>query len=201
MVVISVKMETNQTTKPIESQEEKALENGTKTEVPNITPQSDRDELGRFNGTVAGPGRPPGSKSFTTKVRDALEKIGEGNDITYEEALIKKILHKAIVQGNDKMIELLWNYMDGKPIQQLQHRGDIFMTNMTAEERLKLETILYGQPQPTTEPAKPAKQPDQPAQAEPSAREVPNAPADDGAKQGSDGAGNEWHKGTEELSV
>lgn len=65
------------------------------------------------------PGRPLGSKSFTTKVKEALLKIAEGKDFTYEEALVKKIMHKAIVEGDPQMIKLMWNYIDGMPAQSM----------------------------------------------------------------------------------
>lgn len=62
-------------------------------------------------------GRPPGAKNFTTKVREALEKIAEGKDYTYEEALIKSIMKKAIVDGDSATQRLMWNYLDGLPHQ------------------------------------------------------------------------------------
>jgi len=64
-------------------------------------------------------GRPVGSRNFTTKVREALEKIAEGKDYTYEEAFIKSILKKAIVDGDASTQKLIWNYMDGLPVQRL----------------------------------------------------------------------------------
>lgn len=80
---------------------------------------------GTFPPGVSGnpAGRPMGSKSFTTKVKEALEHIGDGNAVSYEEALIKKILHKAIVEGNEQMIKLMWNYIDGMPVQSNEFSG------------------------------------------------------------------------------
>lgn len=46
-------------------------------------------------------------------------KIADGKEFTYEEALAKKVLHKAIVEGNEAMIKLIWNYLDGMPAQSL----------------------------------------------------------------------------------
>lgn len=62
-------------------------------------------------------GRPEGTKNFTTKVREALEKIAEGKDYTYEEAFIKSIMKKAIVDGDSGTQRLVWNYLDGMPHQ------------------------------------------------------------------------------------
>ena len=68
-------------------------------------------------GNPGGPGRPAGSRSFTTKVKEALEKIAEGKDYTYEEAFIKTILKKGIVDGDTSMIRTIWEQLDGKPLQ------------------------------------------------------------------------------------
>jgi hypothetical protein len=64
-------------------------------------------------------GRTPGVKSFTTKVKEALEKIADGKSTTYEEALIKSILKRAIVDGDASTQKLIWNYLDGLPSQKL----------------------------------------------------------------------------------
>ena len=70
-----------------------------------------------WNGNANG--RPPGTKNFTTKVREALEKIAEGKDYTYEEAFIKSILKKAIVDGDTSMMRTIWEQLDGKPLQRI----------------------------------------------------------------------------------
>lgn len=69
-------------------------------------------------------GKPKGTKNFTTLVREALAKLATDKDgkpmnESYEALLIKRILNKAISEGNPRMIELLWNYLDGKPPQKL----------------------------------------------------------------------------------
>ncbi|MFA7385815.1 MAG: DUF5681 domain-containing protein [Candidatus Paceibacterota bacterium] len=88
--------------------------------------QDIRDVNGRFiKGFSGNPsGKPTGSKSFTTKVKEALEKIAEGKDYTYEEAFIKSILKKAIVDGDSATQRLIWNYLDGMPRQATTIGGD-----------------------------------------------------------------------------
>jgi Family of unknown function (DUF5681) len=68
-------------------------------------------------------GRPKGSRSFTTKVKEALEKIAEGKDYTYEEAFIKAILKKAIVDQDTGMMKTVWEQLDGKPLQRSEITG------------------------------------------------------------------------------
>jgi hypothetical protein len=69
-------------------------------------------------------GRPVGARSFTTKVKEALEKIAEGKEYTYEEAFIKAILKKAIIDQDSSMMRTIWEQLDGKPLQRTQLSGD-----------------------------------------------------------------------------
>ena len=89
--------------------------------------QVKRDENGRYMKGYSGnpKGKEVGTRHLTTKVREALEKIADGSDISYEEALIKKILHKAIVEGDVRMIQLIWNYLDGLPRQSIDLEGNV----------------------------------------------------------------------------
>jgi len=68
-------------------------------------------------------GRPKGSRSFTTKVKEALEKIADGKEYTYEEAFIKAILKKAIVDQDTGMMKTVWEQLDGKPLQRTELTG------------------------------------------------------------------------------
>jgi len=69
--------------------------------------------------TEGNPGRPKGTKNFTTKVREALLKVAEGKDYTYEEAYLKAILKKAIIDQDTTIMKLIWNYLDGMPNQNI----------------------------------------------------------------------------------
>lgn len=74
---------------------------------------------GKFVKGNPGGGRPEGSRGFTNKVREALEKIAEGKNYTYEEAFIKAILKKSIIDQDVSMMRTVWEQLDGKPLQRI----------------------------------------------------------------------------------
>lgn len=91
-------------------------------------------------------GKPLGAKNFTTKVREALMKVADGseNGETYEVLLIRRVLKKAIVEGDSFMIRLMWNYLDGLPQQSidLTTKGHA-LGNLSEEQRTKLDQLLH----------------------------------------------------------
>lgn len=88
-------------------------------------------------------GRPKGAKGLTTQVREALLAIAEGRQESYQELLVKKILKKAIVDGNERMIQLIWNYMEGKPKEKVDMNinGNISF-KLSKEEQEKIDNLL-----------------------------------------------------------
>lgn len=67
-------------------------------------------------------GKPPGTKNLTTQVREALQKIAKsenGEDISYETLLVRRILKSSIEGGDNKMIQMIWEHLDGKPSQKI----------------------------------------------------------------------------------
>jgi len=61
-------------------------------------------------------GRPKGKGlSITALVKAELDKIPEGGETTNAAQIVQKILDKAIADGDSKMIEKIWAYIDGTP--------------------------------------------------------------------------------------
>ena len=89
-------------------------------------------------------GRPVGARSFTTKVKEALEKIADGKDYTYEEAFIKAILKKGIVDQDTGMMRTIWEQLDGKPLQKTDITSGGETLNQMGYDRAK-QTIIEGE--------------------------------------------------------
>ena len=60
-------------------------------------------------------GRPRGTLSITSAIRRKLQEMPEGQDKTYLEFLVEKILKKAVIEGDQPTIKNIWNYIDGLP--------------------------------------------------------------------------------------
>lgn len=93
-------------------------------------------------------GRPKGSRNFNNLVTEALQKLGakdaKGNPLPVEEALVQKIIKMAL-DGDRKMIELIWNYRDGKPPQNidLTSKGErVGTVILSAEEEKRIEELF-----------------------------------------------------------
>ena len=75
--------------------------------------------MGRF--TEDNPGKPEGAFSLLAILKRQLQQIPKelkGKERKqYAELLVKKQLHKAIVEGDDASIRLIWNYVEGMPKQ------------------------------------------------------------------------------------
>lgn len=82
----------------------------------NLAPRNEKGQL--LPGARLNPeGKPKGARHFTTIVQDALIKLGtteKGEKIEIQKALGEKVVKMALA-GNEAMIKLIWNYMDGMP--------------------------------------------------------------------------------------
>jgi hypothetical protein len=61
-------------------------------------------------------GRPVGSKSLSTELRELMEqKVNKTSDTTHADLMIKRLLHKAAVKGDVRAMIFIWHIIDGKP--------------------------------------------------------------------------------------
>lgn len=84
-------------------------------------------------GEVRNPnGRPKGSKNLTTLFRELLqskeytlkdEATGQTIKIKADRALVEKALENAIKKGDRESIRMIWEMLEGKPVQ--QHKLDV----------------------------------------------------------------------------
>ena len=132
---------------PVAKQAESPLKNGEKWAA-----EAERDtKTGRFvTGYQGGPGRPKGStKKLKVIVDEELAEMGakdaQGNPVSIERALVKKIIKMALA-GDRKMIELIWNYRDGKPSQaiDLTSQGQHINKRKLSDEEIERVDSIFA---------------------------------------------------------
>lgn len=71
-------------------------------------------------------GRPKGAFSITNLIKEKLEECPNNKDKkTYADLIVQKILSKATKEGDTRMIEKVWAYMDGLPKETKELSGSI----------------------------------------------------------------------------
>ncbi len=76
-------------------------------------------------GNPGGPGRPKGSLSLVSMLKERLEKIPEGKKKTYAELFIDKVLKKSIDDEDVQAMRDVLNRVDGLPKQPLDVGGEV----------------------------------------------------------------------------
>jgi hypothetical protein len=85
-----------------------------------------------------------GSRSLTTLLRGALEKIADGQAERYDELLVKKVMKLAIVDGNEQMIKLCWQYLEGMPRESIDMTSKGESIKQIDDAALSEAAKLYG---------------------------------------------------------
>jgi len=101
----------------------------------------ERDPNGKFLPGVSGNpnGRKKGRKLWATMVRERMQEIAdEEQGLTVEDIIIGNIVDMA-AGGSKGMIELIWNYIDGKPNQPMDMSIN---SDLSDEERAALDNLL-----------------------------------------------------------
>jgi len=100
-----------------------------------------------WNGNANG--RPKGSfRTLTPMIEEELKRIPEGEKETYRKKFIRVLLDKAIKDKDTQTMKLVLNYVDGLPVQHIDHTtgGEAFGDLLTDEQKQRLaKEILNGQ--------------------------------------------------------
>lgn len=99
-------------------------------------------------------GRPKGARQLSTILKDALRQIAKSKDgkplldpetnepVTYEVALIKRVIEKAVMKGDYKTIELIFDRIEGKPRQKIDFSDETADRNSRFDDIRKIVSIL-----------------------------------------------------------
>jgi len=82
-------------------------------------------------------GRPAGSISITTAIKRKLEETPDGQKKTYLVQIVDKLIEKALIDGDEKVLKLLWNYIDGMP------KASIDLTHGVQQDQLTELTEFF----------------------------------------------------------
>ena len=107
---------------------------------PNIAKRSSKTFKKGQSGNPNG--RPKGARSLTTLLREALQRLGEGQKEPYDELLVKKVMKMAIADGNEQMIKLVFNYLEGMPKQDMELKAEVTTDGLNEEQKKKLLSLI-----------------------------------------------------------
>lgn len=101
------------------------MDNGDTQNIEPTKPVDNRRPDGTFGpGNVANPnGRPKKGMTLTDLMRDFLETTPTGQQLSYKDAFIRKVYKLAMEDGSESAIRLIWNYIDGMPVQKNELGG------------------------------------------------------------------------------
>ncbi len=84
----------------------------------NIVRRNEKGQL--LPGVVLNPaGKPKGVRHLSTMLEEAIKRVADGGTESYDVLLIKRVLKKAINDGDMKAIEHIWDRIEGKAPQSL----------------------------------------------------------------------------------
>ena len=102
-----------------------------------------------FSGNPTGAGR-KGSFSIMTLIRKKMEEIPNGQTEEWKEQIAKIILDEAVTKRNPKILQLIVEYMDGKPRQTIELDTNEESVNSLTDLLRQLSKQKDGaQPEPT----------------------------------------------------
>ena len=98
-----------------------------------------RNEKGQLlPGSVLNPdGKPIGTKHLSTQLKEMLFEKAEGSEHTHASLLNKRVLKKAIVDGDMRAVELVYDRVEGKPQQDMEIEHKFDFTDMIRNKKLE----------------------------------------------------------------
>ena len=84
-------------------------------------------------------GKKPGTISVVAGIKRKLEEVPDGQKTTYLELLINRIFKQAIQEGNEQMIKIIVNYVDGMPVQAVENKTEGSLEIKIVEDKPKNE--------------------------------------------------------------
>lgn len=90
----------------------------------NTGTNQERNPDGTFPKGVSGnpAGKPKGTRHMTTKIVEAITAVSEGSIDSEDREIVKALVRKA-KDGDIQAIKIIFNYVDGMPIQGIEHTG------------------------------------------------------------------------------
>lgn len=121
--------------------------------IPIQEDKIDRNPDGTFKVGISGnpAGRGKGTFSIMTLIRKKMEEIPPGQVKQWKEQIAEIILEEAVVKKNPKMIEMIVEYMDGKPKQSV----DLDVNRENVDSLTDLLRIISSKPKDGSEPITP----------------------------------------------
>ena len=102
-------------------------------------------------GEIRNPnGRPKGSRSLTTLLREMLE-LTDDSGLTNSQRIVKKLILKANT-GNDKSIEQVFDRTEGKALQRTKLEGEINLSHDDFMKELKGRDAKPDRPEDNRQP-------------------------------------------------
>lgn len=120
----------------IENNQETTLEN-TST---NVVVRNEKGQI--ISGTPNPKGKPKGARHFSTLIREAIQKVAEGEDEPADRLIVKQLVERA-KKGDLQAIDRVIDRVDGKAEQTINVDADVHTDDgLTSEQKEALLSLL-----------------------------------------------------------
>jgi hypothetical protein len=120
------------------------IENNQDVTLSNNGKVIEREPNGQLKkGTILNPkGKPKGSRHFSTLIKEAIQKVADGDDEPADRLIVKQLVDKA-KKGDLSAIDRVIDRVDGKAEQTINLDADIHTDDgLTKEEKEALLNLL-----------------------------------------------------------